>query len=106
MRGCGPGSIGDKLVPDKLLWICDIRLACAIHDFMYKTGQTIEDKKKADRVFLNNAQRIIGCHEYPFFIHDLLLICAYRYYRAVVKYGGPAFWKGKNKPEEVQLCQV
>lgn len=105
-RGCGPGPFGDKFVPDKLWWHCNIQLACAIHDFMYRYGEMIEDKEKADRVFLNNMQRIIDCHGYPKLIKRMMYWSAYRYYLVVKKYGGPAFWNDKNKPEEVEVCQM
>ena len=47
--GCGPGGIGDMLVPDRM-WFLSVKPACRVHDWMYTWGVTKEDKKLADEV--------------------------------------------------------
>ena len=96
-NGCGSGwSAG--LIPDSLLG-CDITEACNIHDYMYTIGTTIEAKKEADRVFLNNMTRIILGR--GGLLTRWRLWLARRYYNAVKYYGGAAFWEGKNKETEI-----
>lgn len=58
INSCGSKGIGDKIVPDSILGVC-ITPACQIHDFDYFVGQTFEDKKNADRRFLENMRKII-----------------------------------------------
>ena len=98
VNGCGTRGFN---VPDKFLGL-RMTPACNIHDYMYTTGETIEDKKEADRVFLNNMLRIIrekgGWFEKP------RMAMAYFYFQMVRIFGGPAFWKDKNEPEnEVEV---
>jgi len=93
-NGCGSG-ISAVFVPDSLLGV-DISEACRIHDYMYQQGTDIDDKHKADRVFLNNMIRIVMArsHFKPFRLIRLGL--ARLYYWAVDAWGGPAYWHGKN----------
>lgn len=100
--GCGPGKFGDKLIPDKILGV-DVRPACEIHDWMYMMGESQEDKDKADRVFRNNMVRLIMAHPArPRWLRRLRLWLAHKYYMAVHRYGGPAFWIYKNPSAEYQ----
>ena len=100
--GCGPGGFGDMLVPDTA-WLLSIRAACEIHDWMVHFGKTLADKEEADRVFRNNMVRIIKAKTKWKFLRKLRLRRAQTYYYFVDKFGGPAFWKGKNKPEYLGL---
>ncbi len=96
--GCGPGSgWKEKLVPDTMYGL-DISEACVIHDWMYYEGETHEDKERADRVFMNNLNRIIGERGKNSFIFTNFLRRrrATTYYRAVKYFGGSAFWNGKD----------
>jgi len=93
-NGCGAGWSA-KLVPDCIIGV-NISAACKIHDWMYLYGNTIDDKKEADRVFLNNMIRIItnkSCFKPLMLIR--LFICK-QYYNAVKYFGGPFFWGNKN----------
>ena len=99
-NGCGPGHTGDMWVPDGLLF-CNIKIACSIHDFMYANGENINDKAEADRVFLNNMLRLIA-ESNPSWLRSIRRWLAGWYYKAVDRYGGPAFWADKNKPEEMR----
>lgn len=95
--GCGPGGLGDWLVPDTI-WLLSVRPACKIHDFMYSVGETISDKDEADRVFLNNMLRLVEAAGGPEWLRRLRANRAHTYYLAVKTFGGPAFWSGKNEP--------
>lgn len=97
--GCGPGRFGDYLVPDTL-WGLKVASACRIHDFCYHIGSCIEDKEQADRGFLNNMIRIILAKTKWSLLKRLRIRRARTYYWFVHECGGPAFWHGKNPPEE------
>lgn len=101
-NGCGTKGLCGILVPDTIYGL-RITAACDIHDFMYSVGETLEDKEAADRVFLNNLLRIIDTQTSWNILKRLRARRAMIYYRAVVEFGGPAFWAGKNKPEELGL---
>jgi hypothetical protein len=97
---CGAGEgLGEKLVPETIYFL-SIRGACQIHDKMYWKGKTSKDKQEADRVFLNNILRIIDANTSNSLLKWLRRRRAYKYYEAVANFGGAAFWKDKNKPEE------
>lgn len=110
-NGAGPKGYG-PLVPDTI-WGLNITQAANIHDYMYHTGKTIKDKEEADRVFLNNMNRIIQESikkklDLNFFQALWLKQLAWlrfqrvsKYFSAVCLYGGPSFWKGKNQGTNV-----
>ena len=112
--GCGPGRIGDYFVPDTIYGL-NVKKACKIHDWMYFLGEVQKDKKKADRVFLNNMLRIIAGaalrKAFPWYYLGLGFLIriplmrlrirrAYTYYKAVKRFGAGAFYKGKNSDTE------
>jgi len=88
--GCGPGSIGDYLVPDTV-WFLSIKKACQIHDWYYRLWKGT-DRKEADKVFSNNMQRIVRNHTKYKWLLKLRLRRCNLYYQMVRKRGGPAFW--------------
>jgi hypothetical protein len=94
-NGCGAVGWKIDLVPDTLYGL-GIRAACDIHDYMYHTGETIEDKNEADRVFLNNMLRLITAKTKHKWLRRLRRRRALLYYFAVKNFGGPAFWDGKQ----------
>lgn len=94
-NGCGPQSWKRDFVPDTIYGV-DISEACNIHDWMYLKGQSIDDKKKADRVFLNNMIRIVKAESRFRFMSVLRQRRCWKYYLAVAQFGGPAFWEGKK----------
>lgn len=106
---CGPGRGAlELLVPD--VWyfgwplVKPIRItpACSIHDYMYEQGPSeIWWKDKADRVFLNNMIRLIEAFPAWPPIIKIRFRKAQAYYRAVKLFGGPAFWSGRNRPEDL-----
>ncbi len=97
-NGAGPKNWG-WLVPD-FMWFLKITEAANIHDFDYHEGKTQEDKIKADRVFLNNMLRIIQAKTRWTWLKKLRKRQANVYYEAVSKFGGAAFWSGKNRDNE------
>ena len=92
--GCGTKGLGAVLVPNTL-WGLSIEECCNIHDYMYKVGKTIEHKREADRVFLNNMLRVVDTGSK--WMKFLRKRRAWKYYEAVSHFGGPAFWSGKDK---------
>lgn len=92
-NGCGSARAKFDFVPDTIFGL-PIRAACDIHDYMYFMGETIEDKERADRVFLNNLLRLIDAR--GGWLRSLRRLRAWHYYRAVAALGGPAFWQGKT----------
>jgi len=92
-NGCGSADAKFDFVPDTIYGL-RITAACHIHDWMYHEGKTIEDKKEADRVMLNNTLRIIENH--GGFLKYLRRRRALKYYLAVKYFGGQAYWSGKN----------
>jgi len=97
-NGCGAADAKFDIVPEKIYGTY-IGYACYIHDWMYEEGLTIEDKKKADRVFLNNLLRIIKLKDKWYKPTFLMKIRAKEYYLSVKYLGGPAYWKGKSVPK-------
>ena len=94
-NGCGPGSWKHDIVPDHLLWV-NIGMACNIHDWMYEEGTEIEAKEKADRVFLNNMLRLVMGNSRSKILKAIRCRFAWRYFTAVSRYGGPAFWSAER----------
>ena len=94
-NGCGSGW-NAKIVPDTIYGM-SIADCCCIHDYGYEKGQTIEDKHREDRAFLNNMLRKIEANPNWWYPKRLARIRAYEYYEFVDKFGGPAFWEGKNE---------
>lgn len=97
-NGCGTKGLIGFLVPDSI-WFLSIKEACNIHDYGYVVGETIADKEREDRGFLNNMLRIIEEKTRWAWLKRRRARVARLYYCMVVRYGGPAFWRGKNKPE-------
>ena len=91
-NGCGSANAKFDFVPDTIWWL-DIQEVCHIHDWMYHYGKTIEDKKEADRVMLNNMLRLIEAGNK--YLKPFRRRRALKYYEMVVAFGGPAFWSGK-----------
>lgn len=96
-NGCGAKGILD-FVPDTFYGL-SVTQACNIHDWMYSDGRTLADKEAADRIFLNNMLRIISNHTENRLLLALRRRRAYTYYECVKRFGAPAFFAGKNPPE-------
>lgn len=94
--GCGPGKFGDKFVPDTIYGE-SIFLSCQIHDFMYNSGKTWEDKRYADRTFIWNMLSQIDDGEGWDIVRERRVMA---YYQAVSHGGHDSFRKGKFWLEE------
>jgi len=101
--GCGADGWKVDIVPDTI-WGLNIRNSCRVHDAMYGFGidesglrGSEENKAHCDRVFLNNLLREINFADSWGWLKALRRRRAKTYYWAVVNYGGPAYWEGKNK---------
>jgi hypothetical protein len=89
-NGCGGrGGVLNFLIPQK-----HFEEACNIHDYMYATGYTEEDKRKADATLLYNLDTIVknmkGVKKWWY--KNL----AKTFYKAVHNLGDYYFWKGKK----------
>lgn len=94
-NGCG--AAGSWFRPPKRIYGTLIVFACHIHDWQYHYGSTIEDKEESDRTMLNNMCRLIERDRKKWYKPTWMQHRrAYKYYWAVDKFGGPAFWAGKN----------
>ena len=95
--GCGPGGIGDFFVPDTV-WGLSIRDACRIHDWHYRHCEEAseEDRKRADRILRNNAQRIVDASTKWRWVKRLRYTRIKTYYKMVRAFGGPAYWNERN----------
>jgi len=94
-NGCGAADAKFDFIPDTI-YFTYIGYACHIHDWMYDEGETIEDKERADRIFLNNLYRIIKIENAWWKPTFLMRQRALKYYLAVKHFGGDAFWSGKQ----------
>lgn len=101
--GCGPGKIGDWLVPDTMYGE-SVFLACQGHDWMYGDGETEEDRFYADMVFDWNMKVLILIHpttDSTLEFEDekldrLRLLRATKYFMAVRYCGSGSFGKGET----------
>lgn len=97
---CGAADAVFDYVPDTVYGL-NIKKACCIHDFMYSAGKNLWDKERADRIFLENMLVLIAAGTKWGWLLWLRKRRAYSYFQAVVKFGGPSYWSGKNaKPDE------
>ena len=97
-NGCGTAGWKGWLVPDTV-WGLTITPACQIHDWMYDEGTTIAHKDAADRAFLNNMLRLVNVR--GGWLKRLRSWRCHTYYVSVSKFGGPAFWNGKNATDDM-----
>ena len=97
-NGCGAAGAKWKswIIPNKILFV-SVKEACRIHDFMYHIGRTKNDKKVADKVFLQNMYKIFeGQPWYSRPFNGARRKLADQYYNAVSYFGESAFMSGKD----------
>jgi len=99
--GCGPGGLGDYLVPDTMYFL-SVKPACSIHDWQYHYGLNFPDKINADMNFKDNMVRIIKAQDSWGFIENLRLDRAQLYFNMVKNFGGPSYWKNKSSIYELR----
>jgi len=95
--GCGPGGVGDRLVPDTM-YCLNVSDACRIHDWYYRfwPGGEESDRKMADNILLNNLLRIVRAKSRFKVTRWLRERRCHTYYRMVRLCGGPAFHDERN----------
>ena len=94
-NGCGSElDLTGKLVPNTLYGL-DVRVACCVHDWMYKFGVTQGDKFFADAVFLLNMTVLILAK--GGWLCALRLLRASKYFAAVAWKGGDSFFHEKKE---------
>ena len=100
-NGCGPGGWKFDLVPDTMYGL-SITEACNVHDWMYYEGDTTDDKKRADRILLENILLLIDNNYsksnswWKGLIRWLRRRRAYKYYEAVADFGGSSYESGEK----------
>jgi len=88
-NGCGSGWSA-LIVPDTIYGL-DIKQVCCIHDDRYERGGNLDDKRLADREFLDNLLILINDYKKWYYPHWLARHRALTYYDAVVRAGHGAF---------------
>ena len=83
--GCGPGRIGDWLVPDTI-WFVNIKPACYLHDCEYSEPDTSQEKD--DKNLFDNAEIIIRLKSKNKLTMWLRMSRLMKYYAAVDIAGG------------------
>lgn len=101
--GCGPGGIGDYLVPDTVYGL-SIRNACRIHDWGYRHSQDAseEARKAHDKILSYNSARIVKAKTQSQLLLKLRLRRVRTYYQMVRAFGGRAYWD-ENRNEQKDL---
>ena len=94
-NGCGQKGFFGRFVPNTI-WFLSIKEACQIHDWDYQHGKTLEDKRKADIVFLKNMDIMINNGSKVGWLQRLRRERAAKYYFAVKYFGEDAFMKDKQ----------
>lgn len=91
--GCGPGGIGDWLVPDTVYGL-SVQPACSIHDGDYRVfgERTKQGRKAADKRFLINMQLIVNHHTKAFWLRRLRFTRCRTMYLAVRVLGKGAYF--------------
>jgi len=88
-NGCGSGW-SYYIVPNTIYGL-NIRQVCCYHDDRYERGGNMEDKRLADREFLDNLLMLIDNHKKWYYPHWLARHRALTYYDAVVRAGHGSF---------------
>jgi hypothetical protein len=99
--GCGPGGLGDILVPDKMYGL-DVSDACRIHDWYYRFyGDNSEGgRREADEILKNNLLRIVRKKSKSRILRWLRTRRCRTYYGFVRFAGGPAYYSERNVEDE------
>ena len=99
--GCGPGGVGDVLVPDKMYGL-DVSDACRIHDWYYRfySDNSSAGRQEADSILKNNLIRIVRAKSKSRILRWLRLMRCRTYYGMVRFAGGPAYYEDRNVEDE------
>jgi hypothetical protein len=85
-NGCGPKGFVGKLIPDSLLGL-SVHEACNLHDERYFKGGDEEDRRKADKKFLQDMLLAIDKRQGIFLAKKIRTLGAYFYYFGVRVFG-------------------
>jgi hypothetical protein len=104
--GCGPGGVGDILVPDTMYGM-DVSDACRIHDWYYRfySDNTEDGRRTADDILKNNLLRIVRAKSRNKIIRWLRVRRCRTYYSIVRFAGGPAYYEERNEGDEYREVQ-
>ena len=93
--GCGPGGIGDLLIPDTM-WGLSVRDACRIHDWGYRHCEEAseEDRARHDWMLRENAMTLVN--EGAKWLRSLRRKRVETYYSMVRKFGSSAYWSERT----------
>lgn len=92
-NGCGAK---DGINVPNTFYGLDIKLACNIHDWMYKEGETFADFLFSNAIFLLNLVSLVIAGS-NWITRILRLSRASKYFLAVALKGQDAFWANKEK---------
>ena len=101
--GCGPGGIGDYIVPNTVYGL-DINPACQVHDWQYRHSNDAseEARKNHDRTLSYNSMRIVVYNTKNHILYILRRRRVKTYYQMVRAFGGRAYWdEGRNTVENL-----
>ena len=95
--GCGPGGIGDLLVPDTVYGL-SIKPACQVHDWDNRHAKQASKKhrKSCDKRFKKNMFIIVDYNTSGWLLRRLRFTRCRTYYHMVRLFGGPAYWDERN----------
>ena len=82
VNGCGPGGVGDRLVPDTV-WGLNIKPACMIHDWCFTVFNCEKGFDLSNQLFLDNMLRINKAHTEYSWLRWLRSRRILKYYAAV-----------------------
>lgn len=91
-NGCGPESWKHEITDFITRFILgNVEESCRIHDLCYSFGNTDDDRKVADKIFLANMLTQIAGSYAPRWIRKLRVAKAFLVYKIVRSYGEDAF---------------
>lgn len=86
VNGCGPGGLGDRIVPDNVYFL-SIKAACKIHDWMFTILNDEHGFLLSNQVFLDNMLRINHARTKNKLLYLLRFKRIQKYYRMVTDFG-------------------
>lgn len=101
--GCGPGGIGDYLVPDTVYFL-DISPACRVHDWQYRFSPDASSaaRKGHDKILSYNSMMIVRYYTTNQGLYLLRRRRIKTYYQMVRAFGSPSYWnEGRNEAKDL-----
>jgi len=91
VNGCGPGGLGDFLIPDTIYGL-SVKPACKIHDWMFTIYNDEAGFRLSNQVFLDNMIRINNSTSKNVWLKWIRMRRILKYYRAVRDFGRLFFY--------------